>query len=1340
MKKILRLVTTSVLTLTLVACGEASSSVSSSVSSTPATSSSVASSSVASSFATVTSITLAPAATDALTQVVGSLKTVVINASFNTGVNPDLRVSWLVNGVESKQTGRAFEFTPTVAGVFKIKARVGTVESQEQTVTVTAQGTVTTAVTITSHTFVSPTRLEVLATAGAVVTLTGATLDKTESFYDLEGKKYVLILDEALEQGDAVKVTLTKQGYTTAEQTFTFDTRKVELDVEALKVTYKNAITAGTVTLGADSITLVRPHVLAADGDINEADVPYFFPVLVSSIDGEEVNFSVTRLSAPAGAEDPVLTSGSVDIEDDELSTDVEININIERTTPLGDYVYLVTVGSEEKTITITVVDTTPTLELDDELAVNATTDTSFLVEKYVLNAAGNDYSDAVKSGVAEVGGKFEVTKDYLLAEVSYQEINFTFNATNINVPTNLLGTLNQPNNVNPNQILVSLAGPNGISFMRVDTTNHNQIPLPTPKAFRNEEFINVEQIVDSTTPVGDYVYTVRILQLGTEIHRDTVTVTVKDPSPTLEFTGVQTVPTVMDKTSVLTGPLYLGEEITFVDEDAPVVTGVDGELWFDSSDFTLYVLNGTDDEWEPATPTDGDIIIYFEDETTGFVAVYEEASTEWIQIESGYLINEDLIYSFVVDDEDGFAAINIKDSEEPLTELNFFLDSISGELYDFVAGAWSTTNEVYSTQIPTIDKVVSYVDNDEPTDPLEDGREDDEFITGEYWYDGGTNGLFIFDGEGWDLVETANVVFAIHTDIDNTFDGVWTTYELNDGETIDIRPYTAKENVIVKRVPDRFTNRNVYNLFRANTEDIDDYLSIKSLLAVEQINSLAINLNLADPLDVALQGEEDLLLIEGNVLKATELKDKETTLTMTGSSIKVTRPLRATNDDITLNFGAVITNYQSPLNPTANIANSFTATANAAGIAGTRELLTFKKSYTGPQTIDGIVGFLNGEELEFDRIALTNELLAETDFATKTDRQSEAAQETYVWVKAARGVATLENEFEFVIDSATTLGTYVFTMTVGSLTESFTVVVEAPKPAMELVVVDNIADLALTANTSKEYNVNLDISGDAELEFAIKLLNMQKTTTAQEFDYVLTRTFKFGDLDWTDTKTDTLSAEVLTGNDGNLFLVSGEGAFINVLGGTTSPTDTGSTLDLEETGTVTYKLVVNGATLEWSVVVKEFPTLEIVNAFLGDEDDIIDETPLAVFEHREDENMMILIEETSEYLDEDAYEAIDTLHLQLRGVNLPTGVIHWALSVEDSNIPEYKANPLTFTNGVATIKLSDELLEAPSNFNEDGFKEQYYIFLFNSKQEYIGQFLFEIIVNDFDNIDELTD
>jgi len=1318
------------------------------VSSTPATSSSVASSSVASSFATVTSITLAPAATDALTQVVGSLKTVVINASFNTGVNPDLRVSWLVNGVESKQTGRAFEFTPTVAGVFKIKARVGTVESQEQTVTVTAQGTVTTAVTITSHTFVSPTRLEVLATAGAVVTLTGATLDKTESFYDLEGKKYVLILDEALEQGDAVKVTLTKQGYTTAEQTFTFDTRKVELDVEALKVTYKNAITAGTVTLGADSITLVRPHVLAADGGINDADVPYFFPVLVSSIDGEEVNFSVTRLSAPAGAKDPVLTSGSVDIEDDELSTDVEININIERTTPLGDYVYLVTVGSEEKTITITVVDTTPTLELDDELEVNATTDTSFLVEKHVLNAAGNAYSDAVKSGVAEVGGKFEVTKDYLLAEVSYQEINFTFNATNINVPTNLLGTLNQPNNVNPNQILVSLAGPNGISFMRVDTTNHNQIPLPTPKAFRNEEFINVEQIVDSTTPVGDYVYTVRILQLGTEIHRDTVTVTVKDPTAKLSFTGVQTVPTVMDNTNVLTGPLYLGAEITFVDEDAPDVTGADGELWFDMSD--LYELNATDDEWELADLTDGDIIIYFEDvedETILFVAVYEEASTEWLPIESGYLINADLIYSFSYNDEDGFAVTNIKVGATPLTELNFFLDSISGELYEFGGEDWVTTDVVYSTQIPTIANVVSYVDNDEPTDPLEDGREDDEFITGEYWYDGGSNELFIFDGEEWDLVETANVVFAIHTDIDNTFDGVWTTYELNDGETIDIRPYTAKENVIVKRVPDRFTNRNVYNLFRANIEDIDDYLSINRLLAVEEINSLAINLDLANPLDVALQDQEGLLLIEGNVLKATELKDKETTLTMTGSSVKVTRPLRTTNDDITLNFSAVITNYQSPLNPTANIANSFTADINAAGIAGTRELLTFKKSYTGPQTIEGIVGVLNGEDLDFDRIALTNEVQADTSFDTKTDRQSNAAQETYVWVQAARNVATLENEFEFVIDSATTLGTYVFTMTVGSLTESFTVVVEAPKPAMELIVVDNIADLALTANTSKQYNLNLDISGDAELEFAIKLLNMQKTTTAQEFDYVLTRTFKFGDLDWTDTKTDTLSAEVLTGNDGNLFLVSGEGAFINVLGGTTSPTDTGSTLVLDETGTVTYKLVVNGATLEWSVVVKEFPTLEIVNAFLGDEDDIIDETPLAVFEHRADgnENMMILIEETGEYLlldngneDEEAIEAIDTLHLQLRGVNLPTGVIHWALSVDDSNIPEYKANPLTFTNGVATIKLSEELLETPSNFNTDGFKEQYYIFLFNSKQEYIGQFFFEIIVNDFDNINLL--
>jgi hypothetical protein len=1271
-------------------------------------------------------------------------------------------VSWLVNGVASQQTGRAFEFTPTAAGVFKIKARVGTVESQEQTVTVTAQGVST--LSITSHEFVSTTRLEVVATGGATVVVTGATLDKDASFYDLEGKKYVLILEEALEQGDSVKVSLTRDG-STAEDTFVYDTRKVELDVTGLQTTYKDDIAAGTVTVTADKITLVRPHILAADGGINEADEPYFFPVLVSSIDGEEVNFSVTRLSAPAGAKDPVLTSGSVDIEDDELSTDVEININVDRTTPLGDYVYLVTVGSQSEQITITVVDTTPTLELDDELAVNATTDTSFLVEKHVLNAAGSDYSAPVKSGVAEVGGKFEVTKDYLLAEVSYQEINFTFNATNINVPNNLLGTLNQPNSVEPNQILVSLAGPNGISFMRVDTTNHNQIPLPTPKAFRNEEFINVEQIVDSTTPVGDYVYTVRILQLGTEIHRDTVTVTVKDPSPTLEFTGVQTVPTVMDKTNVLSGPLYETDYVVdFIGEVDPLtddpVVAVDTDYWFDTASEELNVL--TSGAWAPAAVTDGEIIIGEgeDDIALVYLALLEE-SAGWYPIESGFYIDAaSNIFEFTFD-IDTFVLESTNIILE--TDLDLFLDSISGELYDLAEG-WGTTDEVYSTQVPTIDKFVSYVSNTEPTNGLDDGRAEDvdgdrAFIDGEYWYDENDDELYVRSTlapattPAWNPVGP-DVIFAIPGDIDGDLEGVYITYTTNPAQVeagaeadpivevdsiISFKSYAAKENVILKRVLDRSTNNNTYTLFVNGTQTVDDvsgnvntYLSVKSLLEGEDFN-----LGLADPLDVALQDVEGLLLIEGNVLKATELKDKETTLTMTGSSVKVTRPLRTTNDDITLNFSAVITNYQSPLNPTANIANSFTADRTAAGIAGTRELLTFKKSYTGPQTIDGIVGVLNGEDLEFDRIALTNEVQADTSFDTKTDRQSNAAQETYVWVQAARNVATLENEFEFVIDSATTLGTYVFTMTVGSLTESFTVVVEAPKPAMELVVVDTIADLALTANTSKQYNVNLSIEGFAELEFAIKLLNMQKATTAQEFDYVLTRTFKFGDLDWTDTKTDTLSAEVLAGNDGNLFLVSGEGAFINVLGGTTSPTDTGSTLDLDETGTVTYKLVVNGATLEWSVVVKEFPTLEIVNAFLGDEDDITDETPLAVFEHREDGNMMILIEQTGEYLTGTDITDIDTLHLQLRGVNLPTEVIHWALSVDDSNIPEYKANPLTFTNGVATIKLSDELLEAPSNFNDNTFKEQYYIFLFNSKQEYIGQFLFEIIVNDFDNINQ---
>jgi hypothetical protein len=218
MKKILRLVTTSVLTLTLVACGEASSSVSTSGTTT---SSSVAS--VSSAYANVTSLTLT-AASNLLTQVMGSQRTVTITGALNANTNPNLQLEWFVNGVKQSQTGRLLDFTPVTAGSYVVTARVGNIVSNNLTISV---GNPT--IAVTGAMFVNSRIIEVTGQAGATVTLVGATLSDN-AYYSLAKGKYVLELDEAVDQGTQVTVRLERAGFTPTVQAVTYDTRVLRVN------------------------------------------------------------------------------------------------------------------------------------------------------------------------------------------------------------------------------------------------------------------------------------------------------------------------------------------------------------------------------------------------------------------------------------------------------------------------------------------------------------------------------------------------------------------------------------------------------------------------------------------------------------------------------------------------------------------------------------------------------------------------------------------------------------------------------------------------------------------------------------------------------------------------------------------------------------------------------------------------------------------------------------------------------------------------------------------------------------------------------------------------------
>jgi hypothetical protein len=509
MKKILRLVTTSVLTLTLVACGEASSSVSSSVvSSTPA--SSVSSTSA---FANVSTITLS-AASDALTQVMGTQKAVVVAAALNANTNPNLALEWFVNGTKSNQTGRVFEYTPAAAGSFVITARVGTVLSNALTLTVGAP-----VFAITGEIkVVSASKIEVTAPGGAIPTVTNNTVEPT-SFYDFTKGVYVIDLKTALVQGASATLTLTREGSQTVTRIFEFDTRKLEV----------NAVTASAaaVTASAGVYEVTRPHTLAVGGGINVDTVPVIVTFKSEFLDAASVAFKRENISVPAGATAQAAVEGLVNVATNNAGAQ-QFALTVTRETIPGDYVYRLTLGAKTRDVTIRVLDTAQKVAFDQFEIATKKFDLRF--QAGTIPTAAGDFTGIA----AAADGSYSITKDYLLT--TFKEFSFKLDFTNFLVPTALLGTVATPNVTTPNQIFVSLAGPSGIGFMRVDATN-TQVALPVPVQFRStSQDFTVTQKVDNATPVGDYTYTVRVLQLGVEIARKEVVVKVVDPIATLSI------------------------------------------------------------------------------------------------------------------------------------------------------------------------------------------------------------------------------------------------------------------------------------------------------------------------------------------------------------------------------------------------------------------------------------------------------------------------------------------------------------------------------------------------------------------------------------------------------------------------------------------------------------------------------------------------------------------------------------------------------------------------------------------------------------------------------------
>jgi hypothetical protein len=507
---------------------------------------------------------LTPAATDVLKQVLGTPSRVVVNAALNAGTNPNLALEWFVDGTKSNQTGRVFEYTPGKVGKIVIEARVGSVVSNKIEIEVApgSAGILSLGIKSTDVSFVNAKTLKIVGPGGGQVTVSGKTLAAT-STYDLAGGFYNVILTEDFKVGDAATLTIKKDGYSDFVEPLLYDTRKLEVSAATYKDKTAGATGVTEIVKATDGAFVIqRPYILANTGSLNAVSLPVtvtFKSTDLNTTAGQLLTYKLERTSAPAGAPVYSNTTGQVEVSGGNAGGR-SVTFNVTRETPLGDYVFKLVLGVKELTATIRIEDVKPEFKIKNRGTTTDVREVSFqsgLVSEATL-------ANKVTT-VAAVGGVYTIEKSYL--ENEFHQFTFTMTAENISVPANLVGTTTNPISTNPNQMLMSLAGPGGISFMRA--TSATQLQLTTPLTFRNnlgmsnseptvanrDGFV-VSQKIDDTTAVGDYVFTVRILQLGTEIDSKTVTIRVSEPTAKLNVMGTVTDPDHLVWEEVLKGTL----------------------------------------------------------------------------------------------------------------------------------------------------------------------------------------------------------------------------------------------------------------------------------------------------------------------------------------------------------------------------------------------------------------------------------------------------------------------------------------------------------------------------------------------------------------------------------------------------------------------------------------------------------------------------------------------------------------------------------------------------------------------------------------------------------------
>jgi hypothetical protein len=1267
MKKILRLVTTSVLTLTLVACGEASTS--SSVSSS--TSSSVASSTSA--FANVTGITLS-AATNDLTQVIGSQKPVTVSAALNANTNPNLPLEWFVNDTRSKQSGRDFEFTPAAAGTFAIYAQSGSVKSNTITVTVSTSGVVTLGIDSSDVTWVDASTIKIVGPGGASVAISGKTLSP-ESVYFVDattGGYYLVKVTSAFAQGDKANLTLTKEGFTTFTQEIVYDTRKVEI------ATVQNTQPATAVAIAAVGGVYVveRPHTLNDDGskrlatetsDDDRLNVRVTFKT--TALDGGSVAYRITQTAVPTGVTPSLPVSGQLAITSGSL-TSIPINFPVTVATVPGLYTWNLAIGTGAnlKSENVSVRVDVPQAKID---FIQFGTTTKFDVE--VKSSTNKLTTGVLGAGAAAplVAGAYEIEKDLL--DYRYKQFTFSVLPKNFNVPANLLDATS----TNPNQILVSMVGPDGSNLMRttpapsnaggatVSPYNNTLVGANLVLANSSTLFratmgaagVKIQQRVDSSTVVGVYTYTIRVLQLGVEVLKREVKINVKDP--TLDKVTVKATST-DSGSSVATDLTVPATNVLTINK--PTRAGLDSQV--------VRLTYELENMQSPANPSANFLTSYLGNDHYG----------------NGTVIREFIPF---VKNYTGPMTLTTTLTGSTVTEDRF--NKVS-TLVGLQVGAPGATSQ--------ISEATMVYDSDNE------------------WVSGGTlnRNPVVLDRIGYPTYEAVGTKFTLSNQFVFTVGFLTTVGTYTFDLTVGTKTTTVTVNVVNPAPSIELVAKQ--RVEAINSTNYDAFFDDAAYI-IEEIE---------DHLDVDLIALDDLL-DGGNLPVAPTLAEMDTIVSALFAFETAALELESAYNSLQDKIIEVLESIESGVATEAEaeqLTNELAAAVRTwllKEVAYLSLITDASNGATGTEVhhidtyIDIFWSYDDGSDISDVVVDDADEILTNWPEVEPTDEEfTDALLDLFEDIEGYK--ASLKNFALLDLEDADKL-TYVM-----SEVRAFLQTYGVPNLTglTDDTTNDQIFKITTLTPTAGVYDVTLDVAGTAQVFYEVELLNARpvtNSTTTYSAAYTLVRNFPA----WNDTRNNTINLSNKAGNDGHLVSVPLQ----NLLHGEIPTNPNNTFLPIEEDGEYKYTLTILGATRTWTLKVGEQRSLTLVGGFVGTAEvaQPVVNGEVVVFKPAAGTSSTLNLRVTGTNLPAAVYYntvAIDNIQTYL---NVNEGVVELssrqapdvsAFTLGGANLPR-----LTFTSGTANIPMT---VSPTTGLNIVG------VYLYNASKQYIGftEFRYRVI------------